>query len=77
MTKNRRHVPAHARTCEEGLQRREERGAVDADALGRCLPELGRQQKLPAAAGTAEDPPAEPAVVPRARQRPAQQCLKI
>ncbi len=64
-------VSAGACTCEEGLQGGEQRSAVDADALGRCLPEFGRQQQLARAACAAEYAPAQPAVVARARQRPA------
>jgi hypothetical protein len=62
--------PSLGSTCEEGLQWGKEGGAVDAHALGRSLPELGRQQELGGTAGRAEDAAAHAAVVPRPYQRP-------
>ncbi len=67
-------------TCQEGLQRQEQGRAVDADALRRGEPELGRQQQLARAACAAEDSPAQPAMVPRPRQWPTHrhtQCYKL
>ena len=56
--------PRRKQTCQEGLERVQQGGAVGADALGRALLELGRQQHARCAAGRAEDPAAQPAVVP-------------